>query len=124
MWIPTILIGSSAYLWPCYHWRSIPIACLMAPMKFTMYSCLALSNCVRLNCMTGMYLLVARIGEGSSADSYRRLLHHRNPFPHSISVVMGCGPLPVRSILILGLLREKAAPLRGRGQDCVVEPVT
>lgn len=68
--------------------------------------------------------LAARIDDGSSADSYRRLFHHRNPFPYSISVVMDWGRLPVRSILILGLLREKAALSPCRGLGYVVEPVT
>lgn len=67
--------------------------------------------------------VITKAGDGSIADSYRRL-SRRNRFPYSIEVVMEHGLLPVRSVPIRDLSRERAGPSPYRGQGCVVEPVT
>lgn len=67
--------------------------------------------------------IVAKAGDGSIADSYRRL-SRRNRFLYSIYVVTDHCLLPVRSVPIRDLLRERAGPWPCRGQGCVVERVT
>lgn len=68
--------------------------------------------------------LAGRTDSAFIASPCRRWCHSRARIPYLISSERDHDRFPVQVIPIPDLLREKGAPLRGRGQDCVVEPVT